>query len=145
MYRSGKVAGRRLAEAGWARESCLQERAGAGWHNLSRTTLYKQLVFMSSSNYAILPYGNMMLNDIDSLINSFISLISASDKTHSLLQLVRKQVTVHVKYSTSCTTLSQNIYNENVMFSYNFNSHIKLLFLFSISFSPIFLLSTAVH
>ena len=29
-------------------------------------------------------------------IHSFISLISASDKTHSLLQLVRKQVTVHV-------------------------------------------------
>jgi len=40
MYGSGTVAGPRLAGAGRARESCLRERAGAGWHNLSRATLY---------------------------------------------------------------------------------------------------------
>jgi len=39
MYRSRTVAGPRLAGAGWALESCLRERAGAGWHDLSRATL----------------------------------------------------------------------------------------------------------
>jgi len=33
MYGSGTVAGPILAGAGRARESCLRERAGAGWHN----------------------------------------------------------------------------------------------------------------
>jgi len=31
--------GTHMAGAGRARESCLRERAGAGWHNLSRATL----------------------------------------------------------------------------------------------------------
>ena len=41
-------------------------------------------------------HGFKVLFSAVSFIHSFISLISASDKTHSLLQLVRKQVTVHV-------------------------------------------------
>ena len=40
MYGSGTVAGPVLVGAGRAWESCLRERAGAGWHNLSRATLY---------------------------------------------------------------------------------------------------------
>ena len=39
MYGSGTVAGLILSGAGRARDSCLRERAGAGWHNLSRATL----------------------------------------------------------------------------------------------------------
>ena len=39
MYGSGTVAGPRLAGVGRAWESCPWERAGAGWHNLSRATL----------------------------------------------------------------------------------------------------------
>ena len=39
MYGSGTVAGPTLAGAGRAWESCLRERAGVGWYNLSHATL----------------------------------------------------------------------------------------------------------